>query len=126
MHVDHLAIAALLALTALAHSVLGEVLVFRLLRHGGIVPRASAPPLRSRHLEILWASWHVVSVLGLVFAAIELRRGLGHELDPAWLTTAMATGCLISSGLVLVGTRGRHPGWLALAAAALLLWRTSP
>jgi hypothetical protein len=24
--------------------------------------------------------------------------------------------------LVLVGTRGRHPGWIALAAVAALVW----
>ena len=52
-----------MALTALVHSVVGEILIFRQLRSGGIVPTEGGPPLRERHVRILWASWHLVSIL---------------------------------------------------------------
>ena len=56
--------AAGLALVGLVHSVLGEVLVFRTLRTHGLVPTAGYPVLRERQVRILWASWHLVTVLG--------------------------------------------------------------
>ena len=54
--------AAALALVGAAHSVLGEILVFRRLRHrGGIVPTGGQPVLREFHVRILWGTWHLVS-----------------------------------------------------------------
>ena len=52
------------ALTGVAHSFLGERLIFRHLRSGGLIPTLAAPPLRERHIRILWATWHLGSVFG--------------------------------------------------------------
>ena len=52
--------AGLLALiTGVVHSVFGEILIFRHLRSGGLVPAMGAPPLRERNVRIIWATWHL-------------------------------------------------------------------
>lgn len=120
-----LAAAAVLAMaTGVVHSVLGERLIFRRLHRGSLVPTVPAPPLQERHIRILWASWHLVSVLGWVMASILWR--LAGDRDSALsvdgLLNVMAGGFFAGSLLVLVATRARHPGWIALGAIAVLVW----
>ena len=45
-----------LALAGVAHSVLGELLVFRTLRTEGIVPTGGRPVLREWQVRILWGT----------------------------------------------------------------------
>lgn len=120
----YLALAAGVAfLTGVAHSVLGEMLIFRQLRRGTLVPRQDAPPLRSRNIRIIWATWHVATLFGWAFAGVLLQLALSPQASLVSLfliaTVAAYAG---ASLLVLVGTRGRHPGWIALAAVAALVW----
>ncbi len=120
-----LAAAAVLAMASGAvHSVLGERLIFRRLRQASLVPSAPAPPLQERHIRILWASWHLVSVLGWAMAALLWRLAAGTDsgLSADVLLNVIAWGFFAGSLLVLVATRGRHPGWIALAAVAVSAW----
>ena len=68
------AAAATVFVIGLVHSVLGEHMIFRHLRHGsassGIVPTGGAPALRDFQTRILWASWHLVTVLAWALAAL--------------------------------------------------------
>lgn len=113
----------LAVVTGLAHSVFGERLIFRHLRGSGVVPAAAAPPLRERHIRILWATWHVATLFGWAFGAVLLQ--LAFADDGASLRTIVVNAIVLShlggSALVLVGTRGRHPGWIALLAVAMLV-----
>ena len=59
----------LLAIIGLVHTMLGEILIFRRLRKGGVVPTEAGSALRERQVRILWATWHAVSVLGWAMAA---------------------------------------------------------
>lgn len=112
-----------MVLTGLAHSILGEILIFRRLRAGAIVPLLAPQPLRERHLRILWASWHMVSVLGFGLAALLSVLATVPDLPShALLVRIVAVATLAGSGLVLFATKGRHPGWLALLIAAVLGW----
>jgi len=118
-------IAGILAIIVGAiHSVLGEILIFRQMRVGGIIPTNGAPLLKERHVRILWASWHVVTVSGWAFAAVILR--LDFPTDNGSFQTfvkhTITASMLASALLVLFGTKGRHPGWLGLAAVAVLIW----
>lgn len=122
MHIACSIAAVLAVLVALIHSVMGEVLIFRHLRAGTLVPTRAAAPLRERHVRILWASWHIASVFGLTAAAILWRAADASQPDGtfgAYAVSAVSLGMAASSLLVLVGTRGRHPGWLGLLAVAL-------
>ncbi len=112
-------------LTGLAHSVLGEILIFRHLRNTGFVPSMGAPPLRERNIRIIWATWHLASVFGWAFAGILLGVAFMAENDcfsVDIVLSAIIFAYLGGSVLVLVGTKGRHPGWIALLVVAALAW----
>ena len=120
-----LATAAVLAtLTGIAHSLLGEWLIFRHVRASSVVPALPAPPLRQRHIRILWATWHLASVFGWAFAGLlwRLAQSPASTLSSDDVLTSAAGGFLAGALLVLVATRGRHPGWVALTATGLLAW----
>lgn len=116
---------AVLTAVALAHSVLGEILVFRGLRTHGMVPTAGRPVLREAHVRILWGSWHLVTVLGLALSALLWRLGTTPWNDAAlaaWVADVAGIATLASGLLVFVATRGRHPAWVPLMVVATLVW----
>ena len=117
--------AGLLALvTGLVHSVLGEMLIFRHLRSGGLVPTMGAPPLRERNIRIIWATWHLATLFGWAFAGILLRLAFAphnYSLNEL-VVSAIIFAYLGGSLLVLIGTKGLHPGWIALLVVAALTW----
>lgn len=120
-----LSIAAVIALaTGVVHSILGEWIIFRHLRESAIVPSLPAEPLKSRNVRILWATWHLASVLGLAFAGLlwQLARNPSATLAANSVLSITAAAFLAGALLVLVGTRARHPGWVALGAVAALSW----
>lgn len=107
MH-TYMLIAGLLALViSTIHSVLGEILIFRRMRVSGIVPTNGAPSLRERHVRILWASWHIVTVFGWAFAAIVLRLAFptGNDSFHTFVQNTIITSMLMSALLVLFGTK---------------------
>jgi hypothetical protein len=132
-----IAASSLLVLTALIHSLLGERLIFSRLRASGWVPTEGGTLLQERHVRILWATWHLVSVLGACVAAV-LAMVAFDPLPAASLSDALAAphdasadtlarfcvqsaaiAAWLGSALVLIGTRGRHPGWLSLLLIGL-------
>ncbi len=122
------AAAALTVVIGLVHSVLGERLVFSRLRQGTLVPTQGGTLLRGAHVRILWATWHVVSVLGWGVAGVLLMLAAEPALGPLHrgLLKLIALAMLASGALVLVGTRGRHPGWIGLVGVAVLTWLGLP
>lgn len=119
-----LAAGVLALVVGVVHSTLGEVLIFRHLRNRGLVPAMEAPPLKERHIRILWASWHVATVFGWAFGIVLLRLAALTTADSlqAVVENAVVFAFLGSSFLVLIGTKGRHPGWVGLLGVAALVW----
>ena len=119
-----LAAGSLALLVGAAHSLLGEVLIFRRLRSGSLVPGLNAPPLEERHIRILWATWHLATVLGWALAAVLLRLSfpVSHSSPTLFVLNAISLAFLGGASLVLVATNGRHPGWVGLAGVAVLTW----
>lgn len=118
-------VAGVLAIVVgLVHSVLGEILIFRHLRSGGLVPANRAPPLKERNIRILWATWHLASVFGWGFAIVLLRLASpdNHSSLQTLVMNVIVFAYLGGSLLVLIGTKGRHPGWIVLLAVAALTW----
>lgn len=123
MQTMFIAAGAIALFTGVGHSVLGEILIFRHLRSSGLVPTMAAPPLRERHVRIIWATWHLASVFGWAFAGILLRLAIAPDGSPsALIVSAVVFANLAGSLLVLIGTKGKHPGWIALLLVALLTW----
>lgn len=106
----------------LIHSVFGESLIFRRLRATGIIPTNGGSVLREAQVRILWASWHLVTVFGWCIAAMLIWLALPTSKAVAQLAIAhtISVSMLASSLLVLVGTKGRHPGWIGLLVVAML------
>ncbi len=74
--------------------------------------------LNEGHLRIIWATWHLASFCGWCIGAflvkISLEQGdLDSEFIDFIIHSAMYT-MVSSSFLVLVGTKGRHSGWITL------------
>ena len=118
------AAAALAFIVGLVHSVLGEVMVFSRMRQGLLVPTNGGSVLQQRHVRILWASWHVLTMFGWSFAAMLFL--LASEPPAAHLRVlllqATAIAMFFGSLLVFYGTKARHPGWLGLLGVAVLTW----
>lgn len=122
MQSAYLIAGVLAVVTGIVHSLLGERLIFRHLRKGSVVPALAAPPLRERHIRILWATWHLASVFGWAFAAILLQMAFAPVSPGQFIGDAIVAADLGAAVLVLVATKGRHPGWIALLAVAVLTW----
>jgi hypothetical protein len=124
MNFYFVAAASLAFVVGLVHSVLGEVMIFKRLREERLEPTTGGALLRESNVRILWASWHVLTVLGWSIAAILVwlsqpaLRVAGQALIEQTIIVAM----LASSALVLVATKGRHPGWAGLVGVAVLIW----
>jgi hypothetical protein len=75
-------------------------------------------------VRILWASWHVLTVLGWCVATIlwwlaqESSLSQSHE----FVARAIAAAMLVSAAFVFVGTKGKHPGWAGLLGVAVLVF----
>ena len=119
-----IAAAAVAIATGLVHSLVGEILIFRHLKNGGAVPNMSAPPLKERNIRIIWASWHLATVFGWAFAALLLQVAFARAPSSLACAVLHAAACANLGGaiLVLIGTKGRHPGWIALLVVAVLVW----
>jgi len=110
----------------LVHSILGEVLIFKDKRKtGNLVPTKVNVDLKERHLRIIWATWHLSSCFGWCIGAflIKISRNqtiLESELINFMINSTIIT-MIVSSLLVLVGTKGKHPGWIVLVLISILL-----
>lgn len=122
---NYIFIAALLCfLLGIAHSILGEYLIFNNRRkRGSLVPSKGSSELKERHLRIIWATWHLATIFGWGFGVLLLQIAYqNHEssffeqfIQPIYFT--MFAGGL----LVLIATKGKHPGWIVLFLIAVLL-----
>jgi hypothetical protein len=106
----------------LIHSLLGERLIFRRMRLAGLIPTNGGQGLREPHVRILWASWHLVTAMGVGFAVVLFWLALPSSRSQAQSIVAWTiVGSMIaSSSLVLVGTKGKHLGWAGLLGVAIL------
>ena len=121
----YLATAAVLAfLVGLVHSLLGERLIFGRLRQGRLVPTNGGSLLQERHVRILWASWHVLTVFGWCIAAVLLWLSFPSSSPSSalFIEHAVVVAMFAGSALVFVGTKARHPGWVGLLAVAVFVW----
>ena len=115
---------SLVFVVGLIHSVLGEVLIFRRMRKGSFIPTYGSPVLKERHVRILWASWHCLTIFSWGIGAILLRLSFptSQYIVQAFIENAIILSMLTASLTVLVGTKGKHPGWLGLLGIAIFLW----
>ncbi|WP_426452126.1 hypothetical protein ACP26L_08725 [Paenibacillus sp. S-38] len=119
-----LSAAVLILAVGLIHSVLGEFLIFRRMRRSGLVPTDGGNLLKESNVRILWASWHVLTVLGwgMAWLLLWLARQPQRLSTFTVLENTVAVFMLAGSALILIGTKAKHPGWAGLLGAAVLVW----
>jgi hypothetical protein len=112
--------AILLALTAVAHSVLGErYIIIRLFRRDDLPRLFGSDSFTKRTLRF---AWHLTSVAWLGLAAI-LAAAAGQttpRVDPILLIVAVT--CLVTAAVIALASKGRHLAWPVFLAVALLAW----
>ena len=114
------AASVVLFLTGLVHSVAGELLIFRRLpKDAGFPPLVGHPQLGRWTVH---GTWHLATALALIPAwlLLQLSHDTSRSDDAQRVVTTSAWALLAGAALFLAFTRGRHPGWAALLAAAVL------
>ena len=108
---------------SLIHSVLGEKLIFNRLRKNTIIPTEGGSKLQERHVRILWASWHIVTVFAWALAFILIRKAMPGMVGimPSDLSIIALT-MFLSALLVFIGTKAKHPGWIGLTLVGVFIW----
>jgi hypothetical protein len=115
----------LLFILGLIHSVLGEILIFKRMRDRSIIPTHGGDLLKERHVRILWATWHLVTILawGIGVVLYWISTSAPAETVPSVLViNTIVVTVFIGAALVLTGTKGKHPGWIVLLLIATLAW----
>lgn len=119
--------AGLLSLAlGITHSFLGEYLIFKHWRKkGALIPSKEQTALKERHARILWATWHLASLFGWCFSIIMMKIGFNKQVvaidSVNFIVNLIAYTMIIGSLLVLIGTKGKHPGWVILVLIGTLL-----
>lgn len=111
--------AALIWLTGLAHSVLGErYLLMRLFRREDSLPRLlGSTAFTAGTLRFVW---HLLTVVWWALGYVVLSLGQGPVARDDLLLVIGATA-LVSAAFPLYFTRGKHLSWVALGAVGVLL-----
>ena len=117
-----LAASLLSIFVGIVHSALGERLIFQSLREGSVIPSRGCPPLRERHIRILWASWHIASLFGWGMAAILFQLAQNDTTHSSLMVNAIASAMFAAGLLVLIATQAKHPGWIGLCGVGILCW----
>jgi hypothetical protein len=111
--------AALLALTAVAHSVLGErYILIRLFKRENLPHLFGGDWFTKRTLRF---AWHITSVAWLGLAGVLVALAPGVPARAALLQVVAAT-FLCSAAIAAIGSRGKHLSWVVFTAIALLVW----
>jgi len=121
----YFAVAGCLAIVVgIIHSALGETLIFRHMRKDTFIPIDGGTILKERHVRILWASWHIVTVFGWGFGTILLWLSLPspQATVEVFVENTIQFSMLIAALMVLIATKGKHPGWVGLLCVAILVW----
>ena len=108
------------------HSILGEYLIFRDKRdNGNLVPTKVNKDFKEQHLRIIWATWHLSSFFGWCIGAflikISVTQGILNAESISFLIYSILIAMVASSLLVLIATKGKHPGWIVLLLIGILL-----
>jgi len=110
-------------LLGIVHSFLGEFLIFKNKRKkGSIIPSTSSDTLKERHLRIIWATWHLATFFGSCIGVVLIKMAFQEQtVFMIFILQSITYTMFAAALLVLLGTKGKHPGWIVLLAIGILL-----
>jgi hypothetical protein len=121
-------------LLGLVHSILGEILLLRRLRKDSLPVLAPFSLFEVRPLGLtgnpdlalgtLRFTWHLPTVLGLGVAAILLGLATPSAAGTplVFIERVLALSLLACTLVVLVISKGKHPGWIVFLVITILVW----
>lgn len=104
----------------LAHSFLGERLIFPRLFRAENLPRLRGSVEYTRSI-LRWA-WHLTSLAWIGFAYLLFVIGAGHTPSAVELSRTISVIFGLTGLIAFVTTRGRHVAWPLFALVALASW----
>ena len=104
----------------LAHSFLGERLIFPRLFRADNLPRLRGSVEYTRSI-LRWA-WHLTSLAWIGFAYLLFVIGAGHTPNAVELSRTISVIFGLTGLVAFVTTRGRHIAWPLFALVALASW----
>lgn len=115
----------LTALLAVAHSVIGEILIMIPLHK--MQKAEGLPAVRGsvqRTKSTLRFTWHVTGVLGLGISFILFYYAGFAELsvEQTLVLKALSLTFLASFIVSIIGSRAKHPAWAVFAIVSVLTW----
>jgi hypothetical protein len=115
--------ALILVLLAAVHSILGErYLIVRLLRREDLPPLLGGTQFTK---GILRFAWHITSVAWLGLAGVLVAIMPSGSVAEGTVLRIISLTAMVTGGVVLVGSRGRHFAWAAFLVVAALIWMAS-
>lgn len=112
--------AALIALTAVAHSFLGErYILIRLFKRENLPRLFGSDVFTKRTLRF---AWHITSVAWLGLAGVLLVLAGQGVPSRSTLLQVVAATFLCSAAIAVIGSRGKHLSWVVFTVIALLAW----
>jgi hypothetical protein len=117
---SRVAAAAITALVAVVHSLLGErYILVRLFRREDLPKLFGGSEFTKQTLRL---AWHITSVAFLGLGALVLMLPASVGGVPSGPAQVIAATYGVSGLVALVCSRGRHLSWIAFFAVAALVW----
>jgi hypothetical protein len=120
MNIYLLASSLVLAFTAVMHSIAGERSIIGPLQKSDTLPKVGGSMRFTKNT--LRLAWHVTSLLGLGIAAVLFYYATFTIInaDQKMVLKIMTVTFTLCFMLSLLGSRGKHPAWIAFLIASLL------
>lgn len=117
-----LAASVVSAVLGVAHSVIGDRLIFKTLRQKQTENPDALRILSRRRWDALWSTWHLLTIFGFGFAAVLFVLAGNSAATLQDLRWPLAVTFSAGGAFWIYGTRGKHPAWIVLLILAALVW----
>ncbi|MEW6736361.1 MAG: hypothetical protein AB1489_34030 [Acidobacteriota bacterium] len=109
-------------LMAIAHTVMGEILILIPLQKTQGLPAIMGSVRTTR--ETLRFAWHVTSVLGIGIAFIFFYYAsfTQFNLEQIYILRTLSVTFLASFVVAIIGSRAKHPSWIVFIVVSILIW----
>lgn len=106
----------------LVHSVMGEYLIFhKLIKPSTYKITAETQSWTRKYNGIIWATWHLASILGWCVGAILIFLAKSDTTPHVFPLQVICIGMLAGGLIVAIGTSGKHPGWIVMSIIGILI-----
>ncbi|MEQ1670430.1 MAG: hypothetical protein ABL893_06200 [Hyphomicrobium sp.] len=111
------------AVLGIAHSIIGDLLIFKPLRQKQAENDDALRILSRRRWAAIWSTWHLLTIFGFGIAGVLFVLALNPAATYPDLKLPLVAAFAIGGVFWVYGTAGKHPAWIILLGIAALLWQ---